>query len=173
LKDDAGLKTGERTITIREEFGPILRSYLDSSTSDWLVSSSTDEQWNSDGFGEALRRLNRKAGLAWTSQDYRHTFATPRLSEGWNLKTLADEIGNEHDHADGALHRIHCASDDGRHRGSNGLGFRHCRVNKHFELARIFHDVSKKLAKSLRQTAMAEGVQDFTGNYIASGLCVM
>lgn len=37
--------------------------------------------------------MNRAAGLPWTTQDFRHTFATARIKEGWNLKTLADEMG--------------------------------------------------------------------------------
>jgi hypothetical protein len=47
----------------------------------------------SDGFGTLLRDLNRREKLAWTSQDFRHTYATNRIAEGWNLKTLADEMG--------------------------------------------------------------------------------
>ena len=47
----------------------------------------------SDGFSALLRELNRKAKLPWTSQDYRHTYATNRIAEGWNLKSLADEMG--------------------------------------------------------------------------------
>ncbi|MBC7979008.1 MAG: tyrosine-type recombinase/integrase [Armatimonadetes bacterium] len=91
-----GLKTGERTITVRHELRPIIRQYLESYEGDyvsWCFQSPTGLRMATDAFGESLRTMNRAANLTWTSQDYRHTFATRRISEGWNLKTLAQEMG--------------------------------------------------------------------------------
>lgn len=87
------LKTGERTVTVRAEFRPILEAYLKTCTTAHLVATPSGNAWNSDGFGKLLREVNRSAGLHWTSQDFRHTFATRRIAEGWNLKTLSDEMG--------------------------------------------------------------------------------
>ena len=46
-----------------------------------------------DAFGTSLRALNRAANLTWTTQVFRHTFATRRIAENWNLKSLAQEMG--------------------------------------------------------------------------------
>jgi integrase len=91
-----GLKTGERTVTVRHELRPIIRRYLDScegESTSWCFQSPTGLRMTTDAFGESIRTMNRAAKLPWTSQDYRHTFATQRISEGWNLKTLAQEMG--------------------------------------------------------------------------------
>lgn len=61
--------------------------------SDWCFASPTGDRMTSDTFGELLRQINRAAGLSWATQDFRHTFATNRIEEGWNLKTLAQEMG--------------------------------------------------------------------------------
>lgn len=87
------LKTGQRSVTVRPELAVHLRRNLPAITGEWLVPSGSGGAWNSNGFGDALRDLNRAAGLPWTTQDFRHTFATNRIAEGWNLKTLADEMG--------------------------------------------------------------------------------
>jgi integrase len=87
------LKTGERTVTVRPELAAHLRRYLAAVDTDWLIPSPSGQAWNSNTFGDTLRQLNRAAGLTWTTQDFRHTFATNRIAEGWNLKTLADEMG--------------------------------------------------------------------------------
>ncbi len=90
------LKTGERTITVREVLRPIIRRFLNGnppSDSSWCFQSPDGTRMTTDEFGAALRDLNRAAGLSWTSQDFRHTFATERIRDNWNLKTLADEMG--------------------------------------------------------------------------------
>jgi len=91
-----GLKTGERTITARSVIQPYIKAFLgDSAPHDatWCFQGSTGDRMSTDAFGEKLRKLNRAAGLPWTSQDYRHTYATERIAEGWNLKTIAQEMG--------------------------------------------------------------------------------
>lgn len=86
------LKTGERPVTVRPELECHLRSFLPT-VEDWLIASPKGKRWSSEAFADRLRELNRKAKLPWTTQDFRHTFATNRIREGWNLKTLADEMG--------------------------------------------------------------------------------
>lgn len=87
------LKTGERPVTVRHELECHLRRFLPTVQTDWLIASPTGQRWNSNAFADRLREFNRKAKLPWTTQDFRHTFATNRIREGWNLKTLADEMG--------------------------------------------------------------------------------
>ncbi len=87
------LKTGERPVTVRPELECHLRRHLSMIETDWLIASPSGRRWNSNAFGDRLRELNRKAKLPWTTQDFRHTFATNRIREGWNLKTLAEEMG--------------------------------------------------------------------------------
>ncbi|MGJ8642064.1 MAG: tyrosine-type recombinase/integrase [Luteolibacter sp.] len=99
VKNDSGgtrLKTGERTVTVRAELRPVIERFLTSCGEDdraCCFPSTKGLQMTSDAFGERLRLLNRGSNIAWTSQDYRHTYATNRIGEGWNLKTLADEMG--------------------------------------------------------------------------------
>lgn len=87
------LKTGERPVTVRHELEGHLRRHLSMTETDWLIASPSGGRWNSNAFADRLRELNRKANLPWTTQDFRHTFATNRIREGWNLKTLAEEMG--------------------------------------------------------------------------------
>lgn len=48
---------------------------------------------SSHTFSARLRKINSQKGFDWSTQDFRHTFATQRIAEGWNLKTLAHEMG--------------------------------------------------------------------------------
>lgn len=90
------LKTGERSVTVLAPLGPVITRYLQSIDFDeraWCFPNSNGKKMTSDSFGECLRQINRQAGLPWTTQDYRHTYATNRIREGWNIKTLAQEMG--------------------------------------------------------------------------------
>jgi len=88
-----GLKTGERPVTVREALRPHIPEYLSRVQTEWLFTAPRGDRMSTNIFGDALRELNRPAGLPWTTQDFRHTYATDRIREGWNLKTLADEMG--------------------------------------------------------------------------------
>jgi integrase len=91
-----GLKTGERTVTARHILRPLIRQYLDSNpgpATDWLFQSPSGLRMTTDAFGTSLRTLNKAAKLTWTTQVFRHTFATRRIAENWNLKSLAQEMG--------------------------------------------------------------------------------
>lgn len=90
------LKTGERPVTVLPTLRPVIERFLasqDRNERAWCFPSPAGLRMTSDAFGERLRQLNRKADLSWTTQDFRHTFATNRIAEGWNLKTLAQEMG--------------------------------------------------------------------------------
>ena len=94
--DSTGLKTGERTVTMRAPMRRMIEVYLEKYPgrgSEWCIPGNGDRRMTSDAFGKKLRELMRNAGLEWTTQDFRHTFATNRISEGWNLKVLAQEMG--------------------------------------------------------------------------------
>ena len=90
------LKTGERAVTALSPLRPVIESHLQTvefNERAWCFANSKGDKMSSDDFGTMLREINRKAGLSWTTQDFRHTYATNRLSENWNIKTLAQEMG--------------------------------------------------------------------------------
>lgn len=90
------LKTGERPVTVLPPLRPVIENYLRTVNFNeraWCFPNANGEKMSSDAFGEMLRQVNRKAGLPWTTQDFRHTYATNRIREQWNLKTLAQEMG--------------------------------------------------------------------------------
>lgn len=94
--DSTGLKTGERTVTMRAPMRYMIEGYMKKypgSASEWCFAGKADQRMTSDAFGKQLRELSRKSGLTWTTQDFRHTFATNRIAENWNLKVLAQEMG--------------------------------------------------------------------------------
>lgn len=95
-KNSTSLKTGQRTVTLRPVLRPMIQRFLEAvpgEASDWCFAAPSGERMGSDAFGMMLRQFNRAAGLPWTTQDFRHTFATNRIEEGWNLKVLAQEMG--------------------------------------------------------------------------------
>ncbi len=94
--DSTGLKTGERTVTMRAPLRCMIENYLENNSghpSEWCFPSKPFQRMTSDEFGGRLRALTRKAALPWTTQDLRHTFATNRILDGWNVKVLAQEMG--------------------------------------------------------------------------------
>ena len=93
--DDANsLKTGQRPVTIVPALRDFLQVYLPTVSSDWIVPSPRGVRWHKDNFSKALRHANRTAGLSWTCNEYRHTYATDRAREGWSLFRISKEMGN-------------------------------------------------------------------------------
>lgn len=81
--DSTGLKTGERTVTMRAPMRYMIEGYMKKypgSASEWCFAGKADQRMTSDAFGKQLRELSRKSGLTWTTQDFRHTFATNRIA---------------------------------------------------------------------------------------------
>ena len=87
------MKTGDRPITVIQPLRDFLLLYLPTLTSEYLIPSPSGGKWNEHDYAEALREINRPAGIEWTTQAFRRTFATRRITEGWPLTTLATEMG--------------------------------------------------------------------------------
>lgn len=59
----------------------------------WVVPSPNGLRWNANDFGKRLHELNDPAELPFTAQDFRHTYATDKITEGWPLRVLAQQMG--------------------------------------------------------------------------------
>jgi integrase len=91
-----GVKTdgSTRPVSILPPLRSFLERYLPALAGDWLVPDPRrGSRWDKDNFSCDLRKFNRKHGLTWTCLHYRHTFATNRCAEGWNVWDLAKEMG--------------------------------------------------------------------------------
>lgn len=88
------LKTPPRPVTILPPLRAALQRYVPGLSSKWIVPNANGGRWRPDCFTNELRDLNRKAGLSWNCLHFRHTYATQRASEGWNLFMIAKEMGN-------------------------------------------------------------------------------
>jgi len=51
----------------------------------WYFPSPRGKRWDANNFSEALRRINRAAGLPWSSLDYRHGFGSLLAMKGESL----------------------------------------------------------------------------------------
>ena len=90
------LKRGERAVALEQRTIDFLRSHLEdlrNRGSQWVVPSPNGLRWNANDFGKHLHELNEPAGLPFTAQDFRHTYATDRITEGWPLRVLAQQMG--------------------------------------------------------------------------------
>jgi integrase len=91
---EGSLKTGQRPVTILPELRSALDRYLQQLKSKWTIPTPECTRWSKDGFSRRLRIINKKHGLRWTCNHYRHTYATQRAEEGWPLFRIAKEMGN-------------------------------------------------------------------------------
>jgi len=84
-----------RPVSILPPLREFLEGYLPTLDGDWLVPNpwKPSKRWDKGNFSSALRKLNRKHSLQWNCLHYRHTFATARCAEGWNVWDLANEMG--------------------------------------------------------------------------------
>ena len=87
------LKTGQRPVTIIPALRRILEPVLAVAGPEWLVPNAAGGRCNKDNFSEKLREANAIAGLTWTCNEFRHTFATTRLAEGMSIFHLSKEMG--------------------------------------------------------------------------------
>ena len=75
-----------------------LRAYLDAYEppldTPWYFTTPNECQWDSDGFGMALRTVNRAVGLRWTALDFRHTFGSHLAMKGESLYKISQLLGN-------------------------------------------------------------------------------
>lgn len=60
----------------------------------WYFPTPSGTRWDPDNFSQRLKELNRKVGLPWSCQDYRHTFGSLLASKGESLYKIATLMGN-------------------------------------------------------------------------------
>lgn len=90
-------KTGqERAVPVNSSLRPILEAYAATQKEDrtWFFPSPKGKRWDPDGFSHRLRDLNRRAGLVWSSLDFRHTFGSQLAMKGESLYKVSALMGN-------------------------------------------------------------------------------
>jgi len=96
-REAGSLKTegSTRPVSILPPLRTFLEGYLPTLEGDWIVPNpwKPGRRWEKGNFSSALRKLNSKQDLVWNCLHYRHTFATARCGEGWNVWDLANEMG--------------------------------------------------------------------------------
>jgi integrase len=60
----------------------------------WFFPSPLGKRWDPDNFSEALRIINRAAGLCWSCLTYRHTFGSQLAMKGESLYKISTLMGN-------------------------------------------------------------------------------
>jgi integrase len=60
----------------------------------WCFPSPEGKRWDPDNFSQALRKANKKAGLAWSCLDFRHTFGSQLAMKGESLYKISKLLGN-------------------------------------------------------------------------------
>lgn len=85
-----------RAIPISTRLESILREYLKTRSSGvgWFFPSPHGVRWDSDNYSQALSAINQKAGLSWSSLDFRHTFGSHLAQRGISLYKIATLMGN-------------------------------------------------------------------------------
>lgn len=83
-----------RSIPIARRLSAILSQCRFSSESIWFFPSPTGNRWDPDNFSQALRAINKAAGLDWSCLDFRHTFGSHLAQKGESLYKIAELLGN-------------------------------------------------------------------------------
>ena len=91
------LKTGSRKVPIVPMLRERIQQHLERHQNYWLLPGWNGERWTGDHFSKTLARLNRNAGLTWTCNEFRHTYATRMAAKGASLFTIANLMGNGHE----------------------------------------------------------------------------
>lgn len=60
----------------------------------WFFPSPQGKRWDPDNFSQALREINRGAGLLWSCLDFRHTFGSHLAMKGESLYKISALMGN-------------------------------------------------------------------------------
>jgi integrase len=88
-------KTGrERAVPISRALAIWLQVYQPPREVPWFFATPNNCQWDTDAFGEALRRVNGVVGLPWTALDFRHTFGSLLAMKGESLYKISQLLGN-------------------------------------------------------------------------------
>ena len=88
-------KTGnDRSVPISVALRSLLEAYGPPQLVPWYFATPLGCQWDSDGFGAALRKVNGAARLRWTALDFRHTFGSQLAMKGVSLFKISQLLGN-------------------------------------------------------------------------------
>ena len=90
------LKTGWRDVPVPLVLRERLIKHLEKHDNYWLLPGWNNARWTADNFSKTLAALNKKAGLSWTCNEYRHTYATNLAKNGASLFKIAKLMGNSH-----------------------------------------------------------------------------
>jgi len=90
------LKTGWRDVPITDSLRERLAAHLANHANFWLLPAWNDERWSADHFSKTLAELNKAAGIHWTCNEFRHTYATNLARKGASLFKIAKLMGNSH-----------------------------------------------------------------------------
>jgi integrase len=90
------LKTGWRDVPIVPILKERLLKHLEGHDNYWLLPGWNKERWTADNFSKTLSSLNKSAGLSWTCNEFRHTYATRLAKDGASLFKIAKLMGNSH-----------------------------------------------------------------------------
>ena len=84
-----------RVVPISRALGKILDTYVRPPVpGPWLFPSPRGKRWYPDNFSQALRSVNRAAGLPWSCLDFRHTFGSQLAMKGESLYKISTLLGN-------------------------------------------------------------------------------
>lgn len=84
-----------RVVPISKALRAILDSYVRPVVATpWFFPSLRGKRWDPDNFSEALRVINRAAGLPWSCLDYRHSFGSQLAMKGESLYKISTLMGN-------------------------------------------------------------------------------
>lgn len=89
-------KTGvNRAVPISRDLRRILEVYRPrASGAGWYFPSPQSQRWDRDNASRSMAAAQKRAGLAWTCLDYRHTFGSQLAQKGVSLFKIATLMGN-------------------------------------------------------------------------------
>ena len=88
------LKTGSRKVPIAPTLLESIKKHLEGHQNYSLLPGWNGKRWTGDNFSKKLAKLNQEAGLSWTCNEFRHTYATRLANEGASLFKIANLMGN-------------------------------------------------------------------------------
>lgn len=86
-----------RVVPVSESLFTTLHEYNPQRRKPWFFPSTQGCRWDPDNFSQKLRKINRSAGLNWSSLDFRHTFGSHLAQKGESLYKIAELMGNSPD----------------------------------------------------------------------------
>lgn len=84
-----------RIVPISRALYRILERYVGlAKHEEWFFRSPKGKRWDPDNFSDALRKINREAGLPWSCLMFRHTFGSLLAMKGESLYKISTLLGN-------------------------------------------------------------------------------